>query len=64
MALKNTGNDRFSGDRFCGNGRFSGLKPPNDAILFTISGITVIADKEFEDFNKKLEILMQIYNFL
>ena len=35
-----TVNDRFSGERF------SGPKTPDDAILFTVSGKTVIADKK------------------
>ena len=47
-----TGNDRYSGDRYSGNDRYSGLKPPDDAILLTVSGITAIADKKFEDFDK------------
>ena len=45
-----TGNDAYSGDRFCGNDGFSGPKPPDHAILFTVSGITAIADKKFRDF--------------
>ena len=45
-----TGNDVYSGDRFCGNDDFSGLKTPDHAILFTVSGITAIADKKFGDF--------------
>ena len=40
-----TGNDRYSGDRYSGNDGYSGLKTPDDAILFTVSGITAIADK-------------------
>ena len=40
----NTGNDRYSGDRFSGIDRFSGTKTPDDAILFTVSGITVIVE--------------------
>ena len=46
----NTGNDVYSGDRFCGNDGFSGPKPPDHAILFTVSGITAIGDKKFGDF--------------
>ena len=46
--LDNTGNDVYSGDRYSGNDRYSGLKPPDDAILFTVSGITAIADKKLE----------------
>ena len=36
-----TDNDRYSVDRFSGNDGFSGTNPPDDAILFTVSGITV-----------------------
>ena len=54
--IETTGNDVYSGDRYSGNDRYSGPKPPDDAILFTVSGITAIADK-------KLEILIQNRNF-
>ena len=37
-----TVNDRYSGDRFSGNDGFSGIKNPGDAILFIVSGITVL----------------------
>ena len=47
-----TGNDVYSGDRFCGNDGFSGPKPPDHAILFTVSGITAIADKKILKFSK------------
>ena len=47
---RSTGNDRFSGDRFSGNDRFSGTKTPDDAILFTVSGITVIVEQKFQKF--------------
>ena len=40
-----TGNDGYSGDRYSGNDGYSGQNPPDDAILFTVSGITAIADK-------------------
>ena len=43
----NTVNDRYSGDRF------SGTRTPNDAILFTVSGITVM-ELFFENFEKDL----------
>ena len=39
-----TVNDRYSGDRFSGNDGFSGTKTPDDAILFTVSGITVLVE--------------------
>ena len=47
-----TENDVYSGDHYSGNDDYSGLNPPDDAILFTVSGITVIADKKFGDFDK------------
>ena len=47
---QNTGNDVYSGDRYCGNDGFSETKPPDHAILFTVSGITAIADKKIGDF--------------
>ena len=51
-----TGNDVYSGDRYSGNDRYSGPKPPDDAFLFTVSGITAIADQ-------KLEILIKMTIF-
>ena len=51
--IQSTGNDINSGDRYCGNDRYSGLEPPDDAILFTVSGITAIADKKSEILIKK-----------
>ena len=48
-----TENDVYSGDLYSGNDGYSGLNPPDDAILFTVSGITAIADK-------KLEILIEV----
>ena len=48
----NTGNDVYSGDHYSGNDGYSGLNPPDDAILFTVSGITAIADKNFGYFHK------------
>ena len=44
--IRNTGNDGYNGDRYSGNDGYSGLNPPDDAILFTVSGITAIADKK------------------
>ena len=41
-----TDNDGYIGDRY------SGLNPPDDAILFTVSGITAIADNLFGNFEK------------
>ena len=40
-----TVNDRYSGYRFSGNDCFSGTKNPDDAILFTVSEITVIVEQ-------------------
>ena len=42
--FSNTGNDRYSGDPFSGNDGFCGTKPPDDAILFTVSGITGLVE--------------------
>ena len=55
--ILNTGNDVYSGDCYCGNDRYSGLKTPDDAILFTVRRITAIADKKLEILIKKIEIL-------
>ena len=52
---ESTGNDVYSGDLYSGNDRYSGLKTPDDAILFTVSGITAIADKKFEILIKKID---------
>ena len=49
-------NDRFSGDRFSGNDGFSGTKTPDDAILFTVSGITVLVELFFGKFRHFLSI--------
>ena len=54
FAVCSTGNDRYSGDRFSGNDRFSGTKTPDDAILFTVSGITVIVELFLEKFDADL----------
>ena len=48
--LKNTGNDRYSGHGYSGIDRSSGTKNPDDAILFTVSGITTIVEQEFQKF--------------
>ena len=50
----NTVNDRHSGDRFSGNDGFSGTKNPDDAILFTVSGITAIVEQKFRKFQFKV----------
>ena len=46
----NTGNDRYSGDGYSGIDRYSGTKNPDDAILFTVSGITAIVEQKFRKF--------------
>ena len=56
----NTGNNVYSGDRYCGNDRYSRLKPADNAILFTVSGITTIADKKSEILIKKDRLLIYI----
>ena len=40
-----TGNDRYSGID-----RYSGTNPSDDAILFTVSGITAIVEQKFREF--------------
>ena len=45
-----TGNDRYSGHGYSGIDRYSGTKPPDDAILFTVSGITAIVEQKFRKF--------------
>ena len=45
-----TGNDRYSGHGYSGIDRFSGTKTPDDAILFTVSGITAIVEQKFRCF--------------
>ena len=49
-SIDSTGNDVYSGDHYSGNDGYSGQNPPDDAILFTVSGITAIADKKLEIF--------------
>ena len=46
----NTGNDRYSGHGYSGIDRYSGTKTPDDAILFTVSGITAIVEQKFRKF--------------
>ena len=45
-----TGNNHYSGDDYSGIDRFSGTKTPDDAILFTVSGITAIVEQKFREF--------------
>ena len=51
---ENTGNDRYSGHGYSGIDRYSGTKPPDDAILFTVSGITVIVEQKFRKIQLKV----------
>ena len=39
-----TASDPFSGHGYSGNDGFSGTNTPDDAILFTVSGITVLVE--------------------
>ena len=50
----NTGNDRYSGHGYSGIDCYSGTKTPDNAILFTVSGITAIVEQNFENFSSKL----------
>ena len=61
IGVDNTVNDRYSGDRFSGNDGFSGTKTPDDAILFTVSGITVLVELFFGKFRHFLSIFFYIY---
>ena len=45
-----TASDLFSGHGYSGNDGFSGTKNPDDAILFTVSGITVLVEFFVEKF--------------
>ena len=47
---QNTASDLFSGHGYSGNDGFSGTKTPDDAILFTVSGITVLVELFLENF--------------
>ena len=48
-----TVNDRYSGHRYSGIDRYSGTKTPDDAILFTVSGITAIVELFWGEIFKK-----------
>ena len=54
LTEKSTGNDRYSGHGYSGIHRYSGTKRPDDAILFTVSGITAIVEQKFQIFTKIL----------
>ena len=45
--FNSTGNDRYSGHGYSGIDRSSGTKNPDDAILFTVSGIIAIVEQKF-----------------
>ena len=49
-----TGNDRYSGHGYSGIDRYSGTKTPDDAILFTVSGITVLVELFLENLDVDL----------
>ena len=57
ICVHTTVNDRYSGDRFSGNDGFSGTKTPDDAILFTVSGITVLVELFLENFGTFCQFL-------
>ena len=46
----NTASDPYSGHGYSGNDGFSGTKTPDDAILFTVSGITAVVEQKFRKF--------------
>ena len=52
--MLSTGNGHYSGDGYSGIDRYSGTKPRDDAILFTVSEITAIVEQKFRDFSKIL----------
>ena len=43
------GTTSIAATAYSGNDGYSGLNPPDDAILFTVSGITAIADNFFDN---------------
>ena len=53
LYISTTANNAYSGDRYSGNDGYSGQNPPDDAILFTVSRITAIADKKIGDLDKR-----------
>ena len=59
--LLSTGNDRYSGHGYSGIDRYSGTKNPDDAILFTVSGITVLVELFFGKFWHFLSIFLNFY---
>ena len=55
-----TDNDRYSVHGYSGIHRYSGTKNPDDAILFTVSGITAIVEQKFRKIRFFPKILMRI----
>ena len=60
FSFKSTGNDRYSGHGYSGIHRYSGTKTPDDAILFTVSGITAIVEQKFRKFRVFSENLSKL----
>ena len=58
--FSSTGNDRYSGHGYSGIDRYSGTKTPDDAILFTVSGITAIVEQKFRKFRVFSENLSKL----
>ena len=52
FASSSTGNDRYSEHGYSGIDRYSGTKNPDNAILYTVSGITATVEPFFENFQK------------
>ena len=63
--IKSTGKDRYSGHGYSGIDRYSGTKTPDDAILFTVSGITAIVEQKFRKFRfyLKLKVIKDLFYF-
>ena len=59
--INSTGNDRYSGHGYSGIDRYSGTKTPDDAILFTVSGITAIVEQKFQKF--QLKVIKDLFYF-
>ena len=59
--VASTGNDRYSGHGYSGIDRYSGTKTPDDAILFTVSGITAIVEQKFRKF--QLKVIKDLFYF-
>ena len=62
--LLNADNDRYSGHGYSGIHRYSGTKTPDDAILFTVSGITAIVEQKFQKIRFfKLKVIKDLFYF-